>query len=114
MKDTDLLVHRYGLRSQFATEAANAGDNVLISVPPDMRLRVTWIAMATSQENTAETLAVVRIGSVVKYRWPLGNPGAFAHWELLEGGLGDDLILNLSEAQPVQFNCSYELNKGYS
>lgn len=104
MKDTDLLERRYAVRNTFATQVSSVGDNVLISVPPDLRLRVTWVAMQASSE-LAENLAIVKIGTAIKYRWLLG---AFMHWEILEGSLGEDLIVNLGAATPIQFNCTYE------
>jgi hypothetical protein len=85
-----------------------AGDNVVITPGAGARLRIFWIGMSASQGNTGENLAIVKLGSRVKYIWNLGNPGAFSHRDLLDGAKGEALIVNLSQAYPICFNYTFE------
>jgi hypothetical protein len=91
-----------------AVAISTAGDNTIVTPAAGKRIRLLWLAMATSQDNTAETLAVVKFGSTEHYRWPLGNPGAFMHWEPIEGAVDTPLVINLSAAQTVQVSYTYE------
>jgi hypothetical protein len=54
-------------------------------------------------------LATVRFSSAStdSYVWNLGNPGAFSHWEIIDGADGDDLIVNLDNGYPVAVNLTY-------
>jgi hypothetical protein len=98
------------LRTTEAVSVAAAGDNTVKTPAAGKRLRVHWVGLSTSQDNTAETLATVKFGpaGTARYLWNMGNPGGFSHWETLEGAVNEALVVGLSVAQPVQVNVTYE------
>ena len=70
---------------------------MLASPSAGKRLRLLWIALSTSQDNSFEVLAKVKLGAQVVYSWYLGTPGAFTHRELVVApNVDDQLVLNLS------------------
>lgn len=99
-----------GVRTTVASTISTTGDNTIVTPAAGMRLRVTWLGLSSSQDNAAEVLAIVKFAAAgaAKYRWYMGNPGAFSHWEAIEGGANEALIVNLSGAQAVQVNVTYE------
>lgn len=98
-----------GVRTTTAIAISSVGDNIIIAPAVGMRIRVFWIGMSTSEVGL-ETLAIVKFGAAgsAKYRWFLGAPGAFSHWEAIEGGTNESLIVNLSIGTTVQVNVTYE------
>lgn len=106
------LLRRYGsgIRTNTALEISSLGDNIIITPSLGQRLRIFWVGFSTSENNTAEVLAIVKfgVGGSAQYRWTLGTPGLFSHWETLEGAINESLIVNLSGAQPVQVNITHE------
>lgn len=99
-----------GMRTTRALEVSGAGNNLLVDPSPGKKVRLYWLGLATSQDNASATLAVARFVGAADdlYRWPMGNPGAFMHWEPVDGPVDADLVLNLSAAQSVQVNLTYE------
>jgi hypothetical protein len=83
------------------------GETTLQSPAATKLLTLYWIALSSSQENTGEALATVKLGTRTLYEWYLGNPGAFMHWEPIKGEAGDQLILKLSAAQKVAVSFTY-------
>lgn len=98
-----------GVRTTQATAVTASGDNTVVTPAAGMRLRVTWVGMSSS-ESGVETLVILKFGAAgaAKYRWYMGSPGAFAHWEALEGGVNESLIANLSVATTVQVGVTFE------
>jgi len=84
------------------------GDTVVVTPAPRARLRVYWVGMSTSQDNVGENIVTVSIGTRVKYKWAMGNPGAFSHRDIINGEIGEALIVNLTQIYPVFFNYSFE------
>lgn len=99
-------------RPPYAVRIASSGDNIILTPPPNQRLRLFWLGLNTPETNTAEVLAVVRFQGAASnlYRWNLGAPGAFMHRDFAEGQPGQPLVVNLSAAQPVEVNVSYEFS----
>ncbi len=97
-----------GITNRFAggktTEAKvveTEGETTLTSPASGKSLTLYWIALNSSEQNSAEVLATVKLGTKVVYEWYLGAPGAFMHWEPIEGAVNAKLILKLSGAQKV-------------
>lgn len=109
-KDATLL-RRYGDHTTKAGLASTLGDNTLHTPASGKRTRLYWIALSTSQDNTAENLIQVKLtdaDGAVKYRWRMGNPGAFVGSRTIEGNANELLILNLANTQPVDWNIDLE------
>ena len=103
-----------GLTNRFAGEKISAattleasGETTLHSPVPGNQLTLFWIFLSSSQENTGEVLATVKIGTETAYETYLGNPGLFAHWEPILGAVNAKLILNLSGNQKVAVSYTY-------
>lgn len=98
-----------GVRTPTAVQITGSGDNTIITPTAGKRLRVTWLGLS-APETGAEVLAICKFGAAgaAVYRWNLGVPGAFAHWETVEGGTDAPLIVNLSGARTVQVNVTHE------
>ena len=88
-----------------------SGDTTVHTPATGKVLTVYWVGLSSSENNAAEVLATVRIGSgsATNYQWYLGNPGAFSHWEPISSGVANDaLIVNLSNSgNPVLVNYTY-------
>ncbi len=105
-KDATLL-RRYGDHVTKAGFANTAGDNTLHTPASGKKIRLYWIALSTSQDNAAENLIQVKLTDAdgsVKYRWRMGNPGAFAGSRTIEGNVDTPLILNLANTNGVDYN----------
>lgn len=75
-----------------------SGDHTLYTPASGKTLRLLWIYLVSSKDNTLEVLATVKLGATVIYRAYLGTPGIFAHRETVDAGAADDaLVLNLDE-----------------
>lgn len=86
-----------------------SGDNTIYTPSAGKSVRLRWIGLSASQNNSAEVLATVKLGTKVVYEWYLGNPGAFAHWEsVAANNPGDALIVNLSAAASVAVSYTVE------
>jgi hypothetical protein len=109
-KDATLL-RRYGDHVTKAGVVSTIGDNTLHTPAAGRRIRLYWVGLSTSQDNTAENLIQVKLtdaDGTVKYRWYLGNPGAFVGGRTIEGNVDEPLILNLATADPVSWNVDLE------
>jgi hypothetical protein len=105
----ETLARRYGLtHTTFATGISGAGDNIVYTPTANKNVRLLWIGLASPESNTAEVLTKVKIGNETKYQWPLSVPGAFAHYEPINGTGNASLIVNLSAAQVVHVNVTLE------
>lgn len=107
----DTAIHKFkpGVRTTRVFTIATLGDNTIVTPTVGTRLRVFWVGYSSSENNTAEVLALLKFGTNPNiYGWYLGAPGAFSHWEPVEGGLNEPLIVNLSGAQSVQVNVTFE------
>lgn len=103
-----------GLTNRFAGEKITEskvveaeGNTTLVTPAVSHRLTVYWVWLYSSQENTGEVLAEVKVGSKTPYTTYLGNPGVFSHWEPIEGAVADKLVLHLSGAQKVAVAFTY-------
>ncbi len=109
-KDATLL-RRYGDHVTKAGLASDVGDNTLHTPASGKRVRLYWIALSTSQDNAAENLIQVKLtdaDGAVKYRWRMGNPGAFSGSRTIDGNVDESLILNLANTQAVDWNIDLE------
>lgn len=97
-----------GDKITLAQTLSTSGDNTLITPASGKSIRLLWLGLSTSQDNSAEVKVSAKFGANVHYKWNLGNPGAFSHWEPIEGAVNQPLVINLSVAQPVEVNYTYQ------
>jgi len=92
------------------TSAVTSGASTIVLTPTAGKaIRLKWVHLATSENNTAETIATVKLGGVVMYQTPLGVPGIFAHKAVRVGGLNQTLVVESSvSAQAIYVNVDYE------
>ena len=96
-----------GAKLQRAVQISATGDNTIVTPAAGQRIRLLWLGLSSSENNGAEVLAIVKFGAVEHYRWNMGAPGAFAHWEIIEGATDEPLVINLSGSQDVEVNYTY-------
>ncbi|HXJ92621.1 MAG TPA: hypothetical protein VMT20_07030 [Terriglobia bacterium] len=96
-----------GEKLSVATTVEAGGETTLREPEAGKQITLYWVALSSSQENTGEVLASVKLGTETIYEWYLGNPGAFMHWEPVVGAVNAKLILNLSGAQKTAVNFTY-------
>lgn len=102
------LTNRFaGAKLSASTKVETVGETTLLTPAANQFITLYWIWLYSSQENTGEVEAVVKLGAKTPYTTYLGNPGAFAHWEPIEGEVGDKLILKLSGNQKVAVSYTY-------
>jgi hypothetical protein len=109
-KDATLL-RRFGDHVTKAGVVSTIGDNTLHTPAAGKKVRLYWIGLSTSQDNAAENLIQVKLtdaDGTVKYRWRMGNPGAFVGGRTIEGSVDEPLILNLATTDPVDWNVDLE------
>ncbi len=92
-----------------AQTIAVATSTVLVATTAAQKVRLYWIGLSSSQNNLTENSVQVKIGTTVIYDWYMGNPGAFAHFEIVDGTLDDDLIIVTSTADAIKVNFTYEV-----
>lgn len=83
------------------------GENTLVTPAAGNAITLYWVALETSENNSAEVEAQVRLGALTPYTWFLGRPGAFMHWEPVVGAVNESLNVHLSAAQKVAANFTY-------
>lgn len=106
----DTVSKRFGGGKTQGAQAINtSGNNTILTPASGKKIRLYWLGLSTSQDNAAEVLALAKFttGGTPFYRWNLGAPGAFSHWEVVTGGTDEALVINLSGAQTVQANYTY-------
>jgi hypothetical protein len=96
-----------GGKSSESALIESGGVNVLVTPESGKAITLYWIALWASQENSAEVLASVKLGSKTPYKAFLSNPGAFAHWEPVLAEANAALIVELSGAQKVAVSWTY-------
>jgi hypothetical protein len=109
-KDATLL-RRYGDHVTKAGFTTTAGDNTLHTPAAGKKIRLYWIALSSSQDNAAENLIQVKLtdsDGTVKYRWRMGNPGAFAGSRTIEGNANEALVLELANTNGIDWNVDLE------
>lgn len=80
-----------------ASVVSSSGDNTIHTPASGKTIVLFWVGLSSSQNNAAEVLVTVKLGSKVCYEWYLGNPGAFSHWEpIVADNANDALTVNLS------------------
>jgi hypothetical protein len=94
-----------GLTNRFAGEketysfiVTEEGTTNLWTPSAGKQITLWWVALNSSQNNTEEVLAVVKLPPWEPYAWYMGNPGAFMHWEPIVGSVGAELSLELQGA----------------
>lgn len=97
-----------GTKTTRGSRVSTSGDSNLIVPAAGKKVRLIWLGMSSSENNGAEALVLVKFGANVVYRWNMGTPGAFSHWEVVEGAVDQALVVNLSAAQPIDFNYTWE------
>jgi hypothetical protein len=93
------------------TEAdITAATNTVYTPATGKKVRLKWVGAFTSQNNPGENIVTVRLGTQIVYKFPLGNPGIFAHWESVDAPNANDTlnVLLSSTSNPVQFNYTVE------
>ena len=91
-----------------AVQVNALGNTPVVTPTAGRRLRLFWVGMSTSENNGGEVLVLIRFGATTHYRWRMGSPGAFSHWEVIEGAVDEPLTVNLDQPLPVEFNYTYE------
>jgi hypothetical protein len=105
---TEGLTNRWAGGKISASELIEASGETTLHTPEATKeLWLYWIWLYSSQENTGEVKAEVVLGAQTPYTTYLGNPGAFAHWELVKGAVGQPLVVRLSGAQKVAVSYTY-------
>lgn len=102
---------RANVRTTRGRSFSASGNQTVLTPTTGKRLLVHWIGMSASTSNSAGVRAIIKFTSAstdAKYDWDLGVPGQFSHWETLRGGIDERLVLNLSGAQTVRVNCTFE------
>lgn len=95
---------RYGGgKLSVALALAVAGDTVLIDPAAGRRIRVYWVSAIPNPDNGSANLVQFKFGA---------NPSFYAsyalsHWEVFDGGIDENLIVNLQNAQPVAITVHY-------
>lgn len=98
------LENRYGGGKQaYAEVLTTAGDNIAITPVTGNAIRVYWVSFVPDQDNTSSTVVTVKIGSRSIY---VGY--AMAHWEIFEGEIGEQVIVNLSSSNKVAVTIHYK------
>jgi hypothetical protein len=99
-----------GIRTTQGFYFNTIGDNIVLTPAAGMRLRVHWVGMSASQDNVGENLVIVKFGpaGAARYRWRMGAPGAFSHWEPIEGTTNEKLYVNLSTTDGIDVNVTWE------
>lgn len=99
-----------GVRTTSAQQVSTIGNNIILTPAAGKKIRLHWVGFSSSENNTAEVLVIMKFGATGPsiYRWNMSAPGIFSHWETVEGAANETLIINLSGAQPVEINYTYE------
>jgi hypothetical protein len=97
-----------GGKTTRAVRITSSGDNSVRTPASGKYLRKYWIALNTADDGGTEVLAIVKFGTTEIYRWNLGSPGAFMHWEPSDGAVDQALVVNLSAARNVEVNYTVE------
>src|SRR5882762_7174648 len=66
--------------SQVANPVAGVGDHTVWTPAPGKRIRLKWVGLSTSKNNSGDVVVKWRFGASGAYFWPwiMGAPGAFA------------------------------------
>lgn len=99
-----------GVRTTAALTVNTIGDNTIYTPAAGKKVRLHWLGMSASQNNAGENKVTVKFasGGSAKYIWRMGNPGAFSHWEPIEGAVNEAFIVNLTTADAVDVNYTLE------
>lgn len=102
------VAKRFGVAVGSPVTATAAGDTTVYTPTPGARVRLKWLGLSSPSGNSASVLATVRIGTTEIYRWSMGAPGAFSHSSVREGGVDEELVINLDDDQTVHVNIDVE------
>lgn len=97
--------------SALAVDASLAGDNTIVAITNTARLY--YVSLSANGGNGADVTAIVKIGTSEKFKVSLKAGSIFARnigagRRYLTGSSGDDIIVNLSDAQTVHVSVEYE------
>lgn len=97
--------------SAVAIDASSLGNNTIVSITNTARLY--YVSLSANGANSADVTAIVKIGTSEKFKVSLKAGSIFARnigagRRYLTGSSGDDIIVNLSDAQTVHVSVEYE------
>lgn len=100
--------------SALSADANTLGDNLIIDATAGQELRVYYICLSADGANAADVTATVKIGTDEPFKMSL-KPGSMwarnigAGHKYLAGNAGDNLVVDLSDAQTVYVSVEYEI-----
>ncbi len=97
--------------SAIAVDASALGDNTIVAITNTARLY--YVSLSANGANSADVTAIVSIGTTDMFKVSLKAGSIFARnigagRRYLTGSTGDDIIVNLSDAQTVHVSVEYE------
>lgn len=97
--------------SAVAVDASSSGNNTIVAITNTARLY--YVSLSANGANSADVTAIVKIGTSEKFKVSLKAGSIFARnigagRRYLTGSSGDDIIVNLSDAQTVHVSVEYE------
>lgn len=97
--------------SAVAIDASSLGNNTIVAITNTARLY--YVSLSANGANSADVTAIVKIGTSEKFKVSLKAGSIFARnigagRRYLTGSSGDDIIVNLSDAQTVHVSVEYE------
>ena len=92
-----------------------SGDNTILSIDAGFKVKLYHFSFVPTTSSTTDRDVILKIGSNAQMGWRTNtNGGGFAHspkngqaW--LEGADGEDVVLNLSGADSVRWNLTYDV-----
>lgn len=109
--DTDVTRLPNDTYSAVTVDASTSGDTTIVAITNTARLY--YISLSANGANSADVTATVRIGASEKFKVSLKAGSIFARnigagRRYLTGSSGDDIVVNLSDAQTVHVSVEYE------
>lgn len=103
-----------GVLTLTGTETTS-GDRTILSVAGGTFVKIYHISFVPTSSATVDQDVVLKVGTTARMGWRTNfNGGGFAHspkngqaW--IEGADGEDIVLNLSAADPIRYNITYGL-----
>lgn len=100
----DRLTSRYGGgKTAVVATVTGSGDTAVHAPAEGNAIRLFWVSAINDPDESASPLIKIRIGGTEVYR-----AYAVAHWEVFEGAVDEELVVNLSAAASVAFTAHIE------